>query len=218
MDEAFSSKSWSAASKGLFTIEQVDSLMLEMMSILDWRVGVIGTKGIYSLLEEYENEFENWKEKRRKVEENGQEVAFEFEVRARSSKETIESFDGSSSEGHSMTLVNVTTAGTLFGGDINIPNVEDLIVPIFELESSTKVNIQINIVGVEEEEETKQDILKLTELALEGKLSKFDSTISVPAEGKQKRRWTTSVLIKIPSVFKKIGKVGNRKRRNTMAI
>lgn len=57
MDDPFSNKSWSVASRGLFTAKEIGEMELEMLKSLDW---VVGERKLDEKLKGYERDFRDW--------------------------------------------------------------------------------------------------------------------------------------------------------------
>jgi hypothetical protein len=65
MDDSYSNKSWSIASKGLFSLREVNEMEIEMLEYLDFKIGEDGVKSIVDIIESYEAQFVEWAEEMR---------------------------------------------------------------------------------------------------------------------------------------------------------
>jgi len=78
MDDSYSNKSFSVASRGLFTLKEVNEMEFELLEGLNWK---IGEEGLVEILEGYEIEFSRWSQKLNEQEEQLKEIKKEIVVK-----------------------------------------------------------------------------------------------------------------------------------------
>jgi len=82
MDDCYSNKSFGIASKGLFSLKEVNMMEMEMLRCLEWQ---IGEEGLLEIIESYEIEFHEWRVQYR------QEIRMLKEVKTTKQEQLVES-------------------------------------------------------------------------------------------------------------------------------